>query len=325
MKISILYTSVLLLLLTPQKGTSQNNSIGALFNESWSKITYLVDKQPVFDVSKTKNIIISEIVNNIKQEDSHTVDTYDEFVNQITNIDGLTLIDRDKTTSLLKELNFQRSGYVDDDQIKKLGDFLGSGLIIFGRIQTDNFAQNAVKDKSLLTTNGCNTTYRQVGVYSLDVNLKIIDLQTAAVLFSRTIKSKIEKTSPKYDCQYPPDFGSTEFYQLAKEDIGIQFGELFTVHQKEYEIDFQTHRKFNSKLKKAINLLEIDDFEGGYAMIKQIAKTTAEGKARSFALYNLAKMQLYNGEYDNSLKNAKEAYLLNPKNDECLAIINELK
>lgn len=315
--VSILFSSLIL--------KAQNNSIGALFNEKWSKITYLVDKQPVFDVSKTKNIIISEIVNNVRREDSHSIDIYDELVNQVIEIEGLSLIDRDKTNLLLKELDFQRNGNVDATEVRKIGGFLGSGLIIFGRIQTDDFTQGVAQKKSILRTNGCNTTYMRTGVYSLDVNLKIIDLQTAEVLFSRTIKSKIKKSGQKYNCQTPPNLNPTEFYQLAKEDIGVQFKELFTLHQKEYEINFQTHRKFNARLKQAINFLEIDDFEGGYAMIKKIAQNTSDKKARSFALYNLAKMQLYNGEYDASLKNAKEAYLLNPKNDECLAIINELK
>ena len=104
------------------KPSAQNTSIGGLFNDSWSKITYMVDKQPVFDVSKNKSIIISEIVNNVKGEDNHTIDIYDEFANKVTNIDGLKLIDRDKTRSLLKELNFQRSGNVDESQIRKLGN-----------------------------------------------------------------------------------------------------------------------------------------------------------------------------------------------------------
>ncbi|WP_172675944.1 CsgG/HfaB family protein [Croceitalea dokdonensis] len=306
-----------------QQGYAQNNSIGGIFNQSWSSITYMVDKQPVFDISKTKSVIISEIVNDIKREDNHTIDIYDEFVTQVTEINGLKLIDRAKTKSLLKELDFQRSGYVDENQIRKIGKFYGSGLIIFGRIQTDNFAQSIDRNRSLIR-NGC-PVQKRLGVYRLDVNLKIIDLQTAEVLFSRTLKSKINREGPKYDCQTPPSLNSVEFFQFAKEEIGQQFRELFTVHQKEYEIDFQTHRKFNEDLKKAITLLEIDDFDGGYAKIKEIAKETRDEKAKSFALYNLAKMQLFNGEYDASLQNAKDAYLLNPKNDACLEIINELK
>ena len=306
------------------KPSAQNTSIGGLFNDSWSKITYMVDKQPVFDVSKNKSIIISEIVNNVKGEDNHTIDIYDEFANKVTNIDGLKLIDRDKTRSLLKELNFQRSGNVDESQIRKLGKFYGSGLIIFGRIQTDDFTQSIDKNKTLIGGNGC-PTQRRVGVYRLDVNLKIIDLQTAEILFSNTIKSKIERKGPKYNCEYPPSLNPVEFFQFAKEDIGRQFTELFTVHQKKHEINFQTHRKFNTDLKKAITLLEIDDFEGGFAQIKNIVQIVKDDKAKSFALYNLAKMQLFNGDYDDSLKNAKQAYMLNPKNDECLEIINELK
>ena len=36
--------------------SAQNTTIGGLFNDGWSKISYMVDKQPVFDVSKTKII-----------------------------------------------------------------------------------------------------------------------------------------------------------------------------------------------------------------------------------------------------------------------------
>jgi hypothetical protein len=326
MKQSFSFSLIFILFITT-KLSAQNNSIGSLFNENWSKITYLVDKQPVFDVSDIKTIIISEIVNKVEREDNHTIDIYDEFANIITNIDGLTLVDRSKTKSLLKEFKFQQaSGLVDETQIRKLGDFYGTGLIIFGRIQTDNFSHSIKHKKSFVTSaSGCRKESKRVGVYSLDVNLKIIDLKTAAILFSHTLKAKIKRSGPKYECQTPPSLDPTEFYQSAKEEIGIQLRELFTVHQKEYKINFQTHRKFNKDLKKAITYLKIDDFENGFLQIKQIAINTKDDKARSFALYNLAKMQMFNGEYKESLKNAKEAYLLNPKNEECLAIINELK
>lgn len=301
---------------------AQNNSIGAAFNQGWSKITYKVDKQPVFDISNIKTVIISEVVNRQNYADSHSIDMYDELANNITNIKGLRLIDRSKTKSLLKEFDFQQSGYVDPNQIKKLGRFYSSGLIVFVRIQTDNFSQTVKKESSLFSN---VNNWKRHGVYNLDVNFKIIDLKTTSVLFSKNLKSVKKGSGPSYDNRYPPELSATEFYQDAKEDIGIKFKELFIVHQKEYEIDFQTHRKFNNDLKKAITLLEIDDFEGGYAKIKEIANNSKDDKARSFALYNVAKMQLFNGEYDDSLKNAKEAYLLNPKNDACLEIINELK
>ena len=247
---------------------------------------------------------------------------YDELANNITSIKGLTLVDRSKTKSLLKEFNFQESGYVDENQIKKLGKFYSSGLIVFVRIQTDNFSQTVKKTDGLFNS---SPSWKRTGTYNLDVNFKIIDLKTASILFSQNLKSKIKGSGSSSNNQYPPELDPTEFYQDAKEDIGLKFKELFIVHQKEYEIDFQTHRKFNNDLKKAITLLEIDDFESGFTQIKEIAKNMKDEKAMSFAIYNLAKMQMFNGEYDESLKNAKKAYLLNPKNDACLEIINELK
>lgn len=300
----------------------------SLFGEDWSKITYMVDKQPVFDVSNIKTVIISEIINSQNLVDNHCIDTYDELANNITGIEGLTLVDRAKTQSLLKEFKFQQgSGLVDEAQIRKLGKFFGSGMIIFGRIQIDEFSHSVKKSGSLFTSSsGCKGSSKREGIYRLDVNFKIIDLKTASILFSKTLKSKIEMSGPSYDgCQVPADLNSTEFYQKTKEEIGIQFKELFTTHQKEYKIDFQTNRKINDELKVAINFLEIDDFGGGYSRMKEIAQKASDGKAKSAALYNLAKMQLYNGENEASLKNAKEAYMLNPKNNDCLIIINELK
>ena len=322
MKKLLLYSSFLLTFFISTKLIGQNNSIGGAFNQSWSKITYKVDKQPVFDISNIKTVIISEVVNRQNLVDTHSIDMYDELANNITNIKGLTLVDRSKTKSLLKEFDFQQSGYVDESQIKKLGKFYSSGLIVFVRIQTDNFSQSTKKIDGLFSS---SPSWKRIGSYNLDVNFKIIDLKTAGILFSQNLKSVIHGSGASYDHRSPPQLSSTEFYQDAKEQIGIKFKELFVLHQKEYEIDFQTHRKFNGDLKKAITLLEIDDFEGGFNQIKQIAKNTKDEKARSFALYNLAKMQLFNGDYEESLKNAKKAYLLNPKNDECLAIINELK
>lgn len=322
MKRLLLHSALILTFFISAKSIAQNKSISGMFNESWSKITYKVDKQPVFDISNIKTVIISEVVNRQNNVDSHSIDMYDELANNITNIKGLTLVDRSKTKSLLKEFDFQQSGYVDENQIKRLGKFYSSGLIVFVRIQTDNLGQSIKKTDGLFSS---SPSWKRIGTYNLDVNFKIIDLKTARILFSKNLKSIIKGSGPSSDHRYPPELNPVGFYQDAKEDIGLKFKELFIVHQKEYEIDFQTHRKFNNDLKKAITLLEIDDFEGGFTQIKEIAKNTKDEKAMSFAIYNLAKMQLFNGEYDESLKNAKKAYLLNPKNDACLEIINELK
>ena len=71
-----LLTSIFLL---STKLLAQNNSIGGVFNQSWSKITYNVDKQPVFDISNIKTVIISEVVNKQNIVDTHSIDIYDEL------------------------------------------------------------------------------------------------------------------------------------------------------------------------------------------------------------------------------------------------------
>ncbi|MDP5081223.1 MAG: penicillin-binding protein activator LpoB, partial [Winogradskyella sp.] len=158
-----------------------------IFNSEWSKISFNVEVQPKFDIADTKTIIISEVVNSVNTIDNHTIDIYDDMSNNITSIDGLTLIDRGKTESLLKEFKFQQSGLVDKSQIKKLGDFYGSGLLIFARIQTDQFGQSIKTSKKFVTTNGCNVEKKREGFYDLQINLKIIDLKTASIVLSQNL------------------------------------------------------------------------------------------------------------------------------------------
>ena len=298
-----------------------------LFNSEWSKITFKVEVEPKFDISNTKTIIISEIVNPVNELDSHSIDIYDDMSNEITGIEGLTLVDRDKTQALLKEFKFQQaSGLVNKSQVKKLGDFYGSGLLIFGRIQTDQYSQSIKTSSSIFTSNGCNKEMRMQGRYNLQINLKIIDLETASIVLSQNLKGSAKGDGPKYDCATPADLDSNSFYQDSRQEIAKKFNELFVVHEKEHTINFQTSNKFNTELKQAITLLEINDFNGGYQLIKDIAaKDYKKDKVTSSALYNLAMMQLFNEEFDVSLSNAKKAYLLNSNNKACLEIIEQLE
>ncbi|MDP5081226.1 MAG: hypothetical protein NWP87_01130, partial [Winogradskyella sp.] len=124
----------------------------------------------------------------------------------------------------------------------------------------------------------------------------------------------------------PPELDSNSFYQDARKIIGERFQELFVVHTKEFNIDFQTNSNFNKDLKTAITFLEIDDFEAGYQMIKDMAaQDYKKSKSKSSALYNLAMMQMFNDELDLSLENAKKAYMLDSRNKDCLEIIEKLK
>lgn len=297
-----------------------------IFNSEWSEITYKVEVEPKFNIADTKTIIISEVVNPSNEVNNHAVDIYDDMSNNITSIDGLTLIDRGKTDALLKEFKFQQSGLVDKKQIKKLGDFYGSGLLIFARIQTDNFGQSIETKKSLISKNGCKTERKMVGFYDLQINLKIIDLRTASIVLSQNLSASAKGKGPTYDCATPADLDSNSLYQKARVEIGKKFKELFVLHTKEHTIDFQTSNKFNKDLKKAITLLEIDDFDAGYQMIKDMAgKEFKKDKTKSAAIYNLAMMQLFNEEFEESLANAKKAYMLNSKNKACLEIIEQLK
>lgn len=295
-------------------------------SQSWNQTTFNADVMPEILISNHKTMIISEVLNDRNRIDQHTRDIYDELSNRIIEIDGLSLVDREKTKSLLKEFQFQQSsGLVSDDEIRKLGDFYGSGLIAFIRIQRDEFEDEIISSTSMIRVNGCNTTKYRKATYVLDVNVKFIDLQTAKVIYSKNLTSSFYKKSKGYDCKTPPKYDKNELYPDCVADIGQKFKKIFIKHQVGYKAIFQRHNKINDQLKNAITYFNINEFEKGYKIICAIPNATVNRKAKSSALYNLALVQFYSGHYNESLANAKEAYVLNPKNDECLTIVNTIQ
>ncbi|MEM7550775.1 MAG: hypothetical protein AAF363_13920 [Bacteroidota bacterium] len=271
-------------------------------------------------------IIISEIVNNRNRVDDHARDLYDELTNRTTQIEGLTLVDRQKTKVLLNEFEFQQtSGLVKADQIRKLGDFFGSGFIAFGRVQRDEFDDEVISQKKFAEVNGCKTTRYRKATYDLHLNFKLVNLQTAEVVFSKNLISSLYLNSKKYDCQTPPRFNKNDIYPQCVTDIGQKFKNLFVKHEVEYKVIFQKHPKINSGVREAITYFNINEFDKGLAIISDLSHNQSNKKAKSAALYNLALVQLHSGDHKKSLSNAKEAYILNPKNTDCLTIVNSLK
>jgi tetratricopeptide (TPR) repeat protein len=300
--------------------------VNTLFGQPWNETTFKVLAAPELGEANFSNIIIAEIVNNRNRTDEHTRDIYDELANRITQIDGLALVDRQKTETLLKEFEFQQSsGLVNDNQIRKLGEFLGTGLIAFVRIQRDEFDDELFSDRMIIEINGCKTSKYRVANYDLHVNFKFVNLQTAEVIYSKNLVSSLSVKSKKYNCQTPPRFEKNDIFPQCVSDIGEKFKNLFVEYEQEYTVSFQKHSKINDRTKKAITYFKINEFEEGFSIISRIPEEQKNEKAKSASLYNLALVQLYAGKFKESLSNAKKAYILNPNNSDCLTIVNALE
>ncbi len=275
------------------------------------------DIRPKYELGKHKRIIIWDVANQTGDTDPHTNDITEELSNAVTRMGDIELVDRRHMDKLIKELQLHESGFVDEKTIKKFGKFLGSGLILIGRVQKDDYKDEIIQEPSIIPIQGCSTTHHRLSTYSIHFNFKLIDIETAQVLFSKTIQSNMSQKTNKYYCETPPDLSQEVVYAQCIEDIGTQFSNLFHQHKKEYNVEFQSHSKFKQDLEKAITYLNVDEFDKAYGIFKNIASAQVLEKAKSKALYNLSLIQFYLGDYGTALETAKEGYITDSGNDAC--------
>ena len=293
----------------------------------WNKTSFEIEMQPEFDISPYNSILIAEVLNSDNEIDNHANDIYDELTTSIVQMNNIELVDRKKTDLLLKEFKFQSSGLVDDKSMKQIGKFIGSGLILICRIQEDNSSESikSVKIPLLYKTKDCATTKTREAIYDFSLNIKIIDIETTKIVYSQTIDATSKDKTTGFNCMDPAEIDSSDLYAICLDQIREKYKNLFTNHTKNVNLKFQKNQKFNDDLKQAITYFNINDFETGFKILKGIPEVQSNDKAKSAALYNLALVQFYENDDQNSLSNAKEAYILDSSNDACLTIINDLK
>lgn len=276
-----------------------------------------LDISPEYEFDKPSRLIIWPIASETGGTNAHSEDLMGELYNRATRMEGVELVDREHLDKLIKELKLHKSGFVDEKTIKKFGKFLGSGLILIGRVQQDDYQEDVVTEPPLFPNNNCNTISHRKGTYHLHFNFKLIDIETAQVLFSKTLQSDLSQQTKKVYCETPPGLSEKELYANCIADIGLQFHNLFYRHKREVDIAFQFHNKFKQELNKAITHLSVDEFSKAYGILKNIASAQVLEKAKSRALYNLGLVQYYLGDYDTAMMTAKEGYITDSDNDAC--------
>lgn len=321
---------IIIVLILMMNNIYSQSSLEKLNPFDWNKTSFEISVNAEFDISKYKTILIAEVLNSDNELDSHASDIYDELTTSILKLGNIEIIDRKKTELLLNEMKFQASGLVDEDTMIKLGEFKGSGLLMVCRIHHDEFSDNVSESAFGIGTSlvnvdkNCKTLNTRKARYDISFNLKMIDLESTKIIYSKTLKATSEDKTKGY-CQDPPIISPIDLYEKCLTDLAIQNRKLFTTHSKSVMLKFQKSSKFNEQLKNAITYFNINEFETGYTILKEIPESQSKPKVKSAALYNLALVQFYKNDFENSLKNAKSAYILNPSNQECLNVINELK
>jgi TolB-like protein len=119
--------------LTPEKAFNNalNNTINGI---DWNQI--IVNNDNMEKIILKGNIAIIELETKDEQILKNNIcETITNIIeNRIFQKNNLTLIDRNKIETVIKEHDYQMSGYVSDDEVKGIGQFLGADYLLTGSV-----------------------------------------------------------------------------------------------------------------------------------------------------------------------------------------------
>lgn len=291
--------------------------------QAWNETYFKVEIPAEFNVSSYKRILIAEILENNKVSNLAS-NIYDELANAILRIGNIEIVDREKVNLLLKEFEFQESGYVDESFFKEKGNFISTGLIMVGRIQACDYHEKIEKKNKLVVVNGCGHTNKRIGKYVISFNFKLIDLERSEVVFSKTVNSSYKVATPSCDCCSPQSLNKDEIYISCVKAFGNDIEKILGGYTKDVKVTYQKNKLFNESLKQIIVYFNVNEHTKALMELAKIANSQSDPSAKSSAFYNLAISQYFFLKLEEAKENAKQAYVSNPKNTEALELFNKI-
>jgi len=257
-------------------------------------------------------IAIGDIVDPSGNVSKHSKDISDEITTTLFTSGKYEVLDRAHIDNVIKEHKLGMSGLVDENTASELGKFIGAAVLVFGRIQTDKYDEETSKGKPWTDKQGkSHQSYYREGVYSLSVNLKVVDILTSKILAIKTLSTGYKK-STSADNTYAPEIDKNPLYRSCVNDISGQFMRLVAPYDVQVKATFQTD-KMLPEVDQAITQFKIGEWDEGLALLeKSTHKTGLEPKVQAKAYYDLGLAQLYTSKYDDALNNFKKAMSLMP-------------
>ncbi len=259
-------------------------------------------------------IAIANIVNPGGAVDKHSNDIADEITTSLFNSGRFEVLDRQHINQLIKEHQLAQTGLIDENTAAKLGKFIGSAVLVFGRIQTDKYDEELTKGDPWYDKEGNRHQYfYREGVYSLAVNLKVVDVQTAKILAVKTLSSAY-KSKTSADNKEPERIDAEGLYRACLRDISNQFMRLVAPYDVQVKAVFQKDKKL-PEMELAITQFKIGEWDEGIRILTEATKKNFEKpETKAKAYYNLGLALTYYGKYDEAIEILKKAMAIKPNN-----------
>ncbi len=270
-------------------------------------------KRPAeINLKNYNKIAVGDITDEYGRKSRHSKDVADSITTTLFESKHFDVLDRQHLQAVIEEHKLNFSGIIDESTAGELGKIIGAAALVFGRIQTDDYKEERTSSDGYTDKDGnYHKKYYRNGVYTLLVNIKVIDIQTAKVLAVKTLAASYkDKTSA--DNKTPPKINASALYTSCINNIKRQFLKMVAPYVVSVNATFQTDSKL-PEIDNAIIQFKIGEWDEGMKLLEETTKKPGlEPKVLAKVYYDLGLAQMYRGEFENSKQNLKKALSINP-------------
>lgn len=236
-------------------------------------------------------------------------DISDKITTALFNSGRYEVLDRDNLNNILREQSLSMVGITDPEASAKLGKVLGATAIVTGRIGGHDYNNSGVTETNNWRAKDgtLHRSYQRTETAYLDVNLRVIDVQTGKIIAIKQIKPEYEKKHTATD-KDPAYYGSDQIYDLLVEEIVTRFVKSIAPYTIHVEMAFQRDNEIPT-MEQGINMAKIGNWDNA---LVSFAKAVEERPDSWKTHYNLALANECCEEYDKAIEGFTTAYAMNP-------------
>lgn len=180
-------------------------------------------------------------------------DLADELETALLNSGRFEVLDRANLEQMMREKRLSLSGQIDETQAAAIGKMLGAGVLIFGRVQAADFAENLTyaacsESRSIngKMTPVQGTCYTRTGSGRFEATLQLTDLATAKLITKQPYtKTSIKTLNGPSMNQEPQRFTSADradTLKAARSALVSDFMKKIAPYRETIEVSFKTSK-----------------------------------------------------------------------------------
>ncbi len=282
---------------------------------SCSPSIVLTVKRPAeVNLSGYKTIAIGDFVGERGTRTLYSINIEEALKYRLFKTDAFEIVERRNINKLLEEHNLSLSGLVDETSTLEIGKFLGSAVLIFGRISQNEYREEtSISDEQEDFDGNKYHIYYRSGRYSLGVNIRLVDVNTGMILFTKTFEAaRRARTSAKDEAASPID--RDKLFRDCVNDISLKFARMIAPYDERVRVAFEKDRDL-PELDLAITQIRVGDWEDAINTLRSATlKTGIDDNTRAKALYNYGLVVMYDGQFEVAIDAFRSAMQQVPRN-----------